>query len=348
MRRAEKELETLTQKYVDADRRAAQAQGSRAPRGLRAGSPRTTTSMTDRPGAGRRHPRSSRSRCSRCRRRSDAAGPAATCPAAIGVGARSRRRRPASRSTSWKPAFVGVVAVAVVLGLWELANALRAPTGSRVPLVPLVGRRASRCSSSAYAGGREALLVALALTVLARRASGGCRRTPQGYVRGRRRPGVFVALYVPFLAGFAALMLRAGRRRRPGRRASSCSWCSATSAATPPACCSASTRWRRRSARRSPGRASPARRSFCAVGGAIAVPTAAATAAGGRASLLGLAVDGHRHARRPRRVDDQARPRHQGHGHAAARPRRHDGPARLAAAGGPGRLLLLHAGCVPA
>src|SRR6059058_5356905 len=40
----------------------------------------------------------------------------------------------------------------------------------------------------------------------------------------------------------------------------------------------------------------------------------------------------HGDARRPRRVHDQARPRHQGHGQPAAGPRRSDGPARLAAA----------------
>ncbi|CAA9241362.1 MAG: Phosphatidate cytidylyltransferase, partial [uncultured Corynebacteriales bacterium] len=43
---------------------------------------------------------------------------------------------------------------------------------------------------------------------------------------------------------------------------------------------------------------------------------------------------GDRDARRPRRVDDQAGPGDQGHGHPAAGPRRADGPAGLAAAGG--------------
>src|SRR5881397_1547365 len=56
----------------------------------------------------------------------------------------------------------------------------------------------------------------------------------------------------------------------------------------------------------------------------------------GRAVVAGRAVRPrnrlHGNTWRPRRVDDQARSRNQGHGQAAARPRRADGPARLAAA----------------
>ena len=44
---------------------------------------------------------------------------------------------------------------------------------------------------------------------------------PTGYVRDVTA-GVFAALYVPFLAGFAVLLLRAGRRRRPGRGVHRC------------------------------------------------------------------------------------------------------------------------------
>jgi phosphatidate cytidylyltransferase len=104
----------------------------------------------------------------------------------------------------WKPAFVAVILAAAVLGVWELTHAFAADR-IRVPVVPLaVG--AAAIVVSAYAGGSEAMLVALALTVLAVmlwRAP----ENPTGYVRDVTA-STFAALYVPFLAGFAALMLR--------------------------------------------------------------------------------------------------------------------------------------------
>jgi phosphatidate cytidylyltransferase len=104
----------------------------------------------------------------------------------------------------WKPAFVVVILAAAVLGVWELTHAFAADR-IRVPVVPLaVG--AAAIVVSAYAGGSEAMLVALALTVLAVmlwRAP----ENPTGYVRDVTA-STFAALYVPFLAGFAALMLR--------------------------------------------------------------------------------------------------------------------------------------------
>ena len=104
----------------------------------------------------------------------------------------------------WKPSFVVVVVVAAVLGVWELGHAF-AQGGARLPLVPLsVG--AAAIVVSAYAGGSEAMLVALTLTVFAAmlwRAP----ENPKGYVRDVTA-SAFAALYVPFLAGFAALLLR--------------------------------------------------------------------------------------------------------------------------------------------
>src|SRR5512145_1234518 len=61
----------------------------------------------------------------------------------------------------WKPAFLGVIVVAIVLALWELTNALRGGQ-VRVPIVP-VAVGAVALTSSAYAGGSEPLLVALTL-----------------------------------------------------------------------------------------------------------------------------------------------------------------------------------------
>ena len=104
----------------------------------------------------------------------------------------------------WKPAFVGVVVAAIVLAAWELTNAL----GSGrilVPVVPLaVG--AAAIIVSAYAGGSEAMVVALALTVFAMMLWRS-PENPKGYVRDVTA-ATFAALYLPFLAGFAVLLLR--------------------------------------------------------------------------------------------------------------------------------------------
>ena len=105
----------------------------------------------------------------------------------------------------WKPSFVVVVVAAAVLGVWELGHAF-AQDRVRLPLVPLsVG--AAAIVVSAYAGGSEAMLVALTLTVLAAMLW----RAPEnakGYVRDVSA-AMFATLYVPFLAAFAALLLRA-------------------------------------------------------------------------------------------------------------------------------------------
>jgi len=105
----------------------------------------------------------------------------------------------------WKPAFLAVVGAAVVLAVWELTNALHADR-VRVPVVPvLVGALA--ILGAAYAGGSEPMLVALTLTILAT-LLWRLPENPAGYVRDITA-GVFVTMYLPFLAAFAALLLRA-------------------------------------------------------------------------------------------------------------------------------------------
>ncbi|MGH3342185.1 MAG: phosphatidate cytidylyltransferase [Carbonactinosporaceae bacterium] len=103
----------------------------------------------------------------------------------------------------YKVAFVGVTVIAIVLAVWELANALAA-RGIRPPIVPLVLGSVTMLVAS-YAGGSQALVIALALTTLAlifwRVPEGG-----ESYLRDMTA-GVFAAMYVPFLAGFAVLML---------------------------------------------------------------------------------------------------------------------------------------------
>jgi phosphatidate cytidylyltransferase len=125
-------------------------------------------------------------------------------PAAIGVGVALAGLVLLTLYTV-KEAFVAVIVVAVVMATWELCGALRVH-GVAVPVVPvLLGGLAMVVS--AYAGGVEALVVAFALTVLAVAVWKLPARGPAGYLPDVTA-GVFVALYVPFLASFAALMTR--------------------------------------------------------------------------------------------------------------------------------------------
>ena len=105
-----------------------------------------------------------------------------------------------------KAAFVGVIAVAVVVGLWELTSRLQERKGIKAPLVPLAVGGAAMVVAG-YVRGPEGAWVAMALTALAVLV---WRMTepPEGYLRDVTA-GVFAAFYVPFLATFVALMLTA-------------------------------------------------------------------------------------------------------------------------------------------
>lgn len=123
-------------------------------------------------------------------------------PAAIGVGAGLGALILAAVLV-YKPLFVALVAVAVAVSVWELAQALT-EHDIVLPIVPVVAGGVAM-EIAAYLGGGEALAVALALTALAVmvwRMLGG----PQNYLRDMTA-GVFAALYQPFLAGFAVLLL---------------------------------------------------------------------------------------------------------------------------------------------
>jgi phosphatidate cytidylyltransferase len=103
----------------------------------------------------------------------------------------------------WRPAFVGVVTVAMLVGVVELTRALGAGR-FRAPLVPLlVGSLAME--GLAWTRGATGLVVGFLLTVLAvvvwRLADG-----PVGYLKDAAA-GVLVAVYVPLLGGFAVLLL---------------------------------------------------------------------------------------------------------------------------------------------
>jgi phosphatidate cytidylyltransferase len=105
-----------------------------------------------------------------------------------------------------KAVFVGVITVAVVVGLWELTKRLEERKAIRVPLVPLALGGAAMIVAG-YVRGAEGAWVAMALTALAVLV---WRMTepPEGYLRDVTA-GVFAAFYVPFLATFVAMMLTA-------------------------------------------------------------------------------------------------------------------------------------------
>jgi phosphatidate cytidylyltransferase len=103
----------------------------------------------------------------------------------------------------WRPAFLGVLTAAILVAVVELTGALKAGR-FRAPLVPLlVGAVAMQ--ALAWTRGPTGLVVGFLLTALAvvlwRLADG-----PDGYLRDAGS-GVLVAIYVPLLAGFAALLL---------------------------------------------------------------------------------------------------------------------------------------------
>jgi len=99
--------------------------------------------------------------------------------------------------------FLGIVVLAALVGIWELANAL-ARNGTRVPVVP-VGLGGVAMLVGAWTGGADVLVAALGLSVLA--VLGW--RLPHGaggFVRDVTA-ATFVLGYVPLLGGFVVLML---------------------------------------------------------------------------------------------------------------------------------------------
>ncbi|MFE5260050.1 phosphatidate cytidylyltransferase [Streptomyces coelicoflavus] len=105
-----------------------------------------------------------------------------------------------------KAVFVGVVVVAVVVGLWELTKRLEERKGIKAPLVPLAIGGAAMVVAG-YARGAEGAWIAMALTALAVLV---WRMTepPEGYLKDVTA-GLFAAFYVPFLATFVTMMLAA-------------------------------------------------------------------------------------------------------------------------------------------
>ncbi|WP_110238824.1 phosphatidate cytidylyltransferase [Nocardioides gilvus] len=106
----------------------------------------------------------------------------------------------------WKTAFIFVVAVAIVVGIWELGRGLRAKEID-VPEQPLmIG--AVVMILVAYFSGAPALVTATAVTALVTMLW-LLRRGVDGFVKNATA-SVFVLIYLPFLASFVGLMLSEG------------------------------------------------------------------------------------------------------------------------------------------
>ena len=123
-------------------------------------------------------------------------------PAAIGVGVGLGLLVTVPLFSPQRWLFIGVVCAAVAVGTYEVVQALRT-LGARPPVLPLhVGGTATVVL--AYRDGPDALLLGLVLTVgacLLWRLAGPA----PGYLRDLAC-SAFTATYVPFLAGFAALL----------------------------------------------------------------------------------------------------------------------------------------------
>jgi phosphatidate cytidylyltransferase len=106
----------------------------------------------------------------------------------------------------WKTAFMGIVAVAVAVAVWELHRGLAAK-GLDIPEQPLMLGGVVMVGV-AYFWGAPALVTATAVTALVVMLW-LLRRGVDGYVKNATA-SVFTIVYVPFLASFVALLLSEG------------------------------------------------------------------------------------------------------------------------------------------
>ena len=104
----------------------------------------------------------------------------------------------------YRQAFLGVIALAAGLGIWEMTRALKV-TGARPPLIPLVAGGVLMTGLAWY-GSTDALILGLLVTVLAALLW----RLGDG-VAGLRRDleaATLISVYVPFLLSFGVLLAR--------------------------------------------------------------------------------------------------------------------------------------------
>jgi len=112
----------------------------------------------------------------------------------------------------WKPAFMIIVAIAMVVAIWELGRGLRAQ-GIDLPEPPLMVGGVVMVVV-AYVSGAPALVTATAVTALVTMLW-LLRRGIEGYVKNATA-AVFTVVYLPFLASFVALLLAEGGRTGAG------------------------------------------------------------------------------------------------------------------------------------
>ncbi len=106
----------------------------------------------------------------------------------------------------WKPAFMLIVAAAVVVAVWELRKGMLAK-GIDLPEQPLMIGGVVMVVV-AFVSGAEALVTATAVTALVVMLW-LLRRGIDGYVKNATA-SVFTLIYLPFLGSFVALMLAEG------------------------------------------------------------------------------------------------------------------------------------------
>ncbi|WP_370248734.1 phosphatidate cytidylyltransferase [Nocardioides sp.] len=106
----------------------------------------------------------------------------------------------------WKPAFMLIVVLAVVVAVWELHQGLMAK-GIDLPEQPLMIGGVVMVSV-AYLWGADALVTATAVTALVIMLW-LLRRGIDGYVQNATA-SVFTLIYIPFLGSFVALLLAEG------------------------------------------------------------------------------------------------------------------------------------------
>jgi phosphatidate cytidylyltransferase len=103
----------------------------------------------------------------------------------------------------FKPAFIVVIVLASCVGVWEMVRAVR-PSGPQPALVPLLGGTAAMVLLAWYAGleGLSTGLLVASLAALVWRMADG----PENYLRDMGS-SVLILVYVPFLLGFAVLLV---------------------------------------------------------------------------------------------------------------------------------------------
>jgi phosphatidate cytidylyltransferase len=104
----------------------------------------------------------------------------------------------------YRPAFLGVMALAAALGSWEMVRALKV-TGAKPPLIPLAAG-AVLMTGLAWSGSTDALILGLVVTILAtlvwRLADGVAGITKD------LAATTLIAVYVPFLLSFGVLLAK--------------------------------------------------------------------------------------------------------------------------------------------